>query len=183
VRQPSVRFRRLHFAEGTPWDSVLDRQSRSPERVLAPEIAAVLRAEMFKVVEIGTARRAFDSVVLSDGVKLPVGGKTGTGDNRLVAVGREGNRIRSTVRNRTATFVFILGDRFFGTITAYVPGEAAGNYEFTSALPVQAFKTLVQSFRPLIEGAAGASQPDELKARRLPRPASQPKPAPATNQG
>ena len=100
-----------------------------------------------------------------------------------MAVGREGNRIRSTVRNRTATFVFILGDRSFGTITAYVPGAAAGNYEFTSALPVQAFKTLVQSFRPLIEGAAGASQADELKARRLPRPAPQPKPSHATNQG
>ena len=87
------------------------------------------------------------------------------------------------VRNRTATFVFILGDRFFGTITAYVPGEAAGNYEFTSSLPVQAFKILVQSFRPLIEETAGAPREDDLKAERLPRPAPQPDPVHATNHG
>ena len=183
VRYPSVRIRELHFAAGSPVETILEPKLGPAERVLSPDVAAVLRREMFQTVESGTARRAYRSVILSDGTVLPVGGKTGTGDNRLVAVGRGGNRIRSTVRNRTATFVFILGDRFFGTITAYVPGEAAGNYEFTSALPVQAFKILVQSFRPLIEGAAGDSQADELKARRLPRPAPQPKPAPATNQG
>ena len=87
------------------------------------------------------------------------------------------------VRNRTVTFVFILGDRFFGTITAYVPGEAAGNYEFTSSLPVQAFKILVQSCRPLIEGAAGASPADDLKAGRLARPAPHPNPVRSANHG
>lgn len=183
VRYPSVRIRKLHFAAGSPVDTILEPKLSPAERVLSPDVAAVLRREMFQTVESGTARRAYRSVILSDGTVLPVGGKTGTGDNRLVAVGRAGNRIRSSVRNRTATFVFILGDRFFGTITAFVPGEAAGNYEFTSSLPVQAFKILVQSCQPLMEGAAGASQTDELKAKRLPRPAPQPKPVHATNQG
>ncbi len=166
VRQPSVRFRRLHFAEGTPWDSVLDRQPRSPERVLAPEIAAVLRAEMFKVVEVGTARRAFDSVVLSDGAKLPVGGKTGTGDNRIVVTLADRRRIDSSVMNRTATFVFLIGDRFYGVITAFVPGQEAGNYAFTSALPVQAFRTVVRSIQPLFEKGRrlGAAPTRELLA-------------------
>ena len=165
VRQPSVRFRRLHFAEGTPWDSILDRQPPSPERVLAPEIAAVLRAEMFKVVENGTARRAYGSVVLSDGVKLPVGGKTGTGDNRIVVTLADRRRIDSNVMNRTATFVFLIGDRFFGVLTAFVPGQEAGNYGFTSALPVQAFRTVVRSIQPLLEeGRPGSGPTHELLA-------------------
>ena len=157
VRQPGVRFRRLHFAEGTPWDSVLDRQPPAPERVLAPEIAAVLRAEMFKVVEIGTARRAHGSVVFSDGVSLPVGGKTGTGDNRIEVTLANRRRIDSKVMNRTATFVFLIGDRFFGVITAFVPGQEAGNYAFTSSLPVQAFRTVVRSIQPLLEEGRPAS--------------------------
>lgn len=153
VHQPSVRIRRLHFAEGTPWDSVLDRQPSPAERVLAPEIAAVVRAEMFNVVEKGTARRAYGSVVLSDGSKLPVGGKTGTGDNRIEIMLAGRRRIDGKVMNRTATFVFVIGDRFFGVITAFVPGQEAGNYGFTSALPVQAFRTVIRSIQPLLEVA------------------------------
>jgi membrane peptidoglycan carboxypeptidase len=166
VRQPSVRFRRLHFAEGTPWDSVLDRQPPAPERVLDPEIAAVLRAEMFKVVEVGTARRAYGSVVLNDDTKLPVGGKTGTGDNRIVVTLADRRRIDSNVMNRTATFVFLIGDRFFGVLTAFVPGQEAGSYGFTSALPVQAFRTVIRSIQPLFEERRrpGAAPAHELLA-------------------
>jgi membrane peptidoglycan carboxypeptidase len=155
VRQPAVRVRRLHFAEGTPWDSILDRQTAPLEQVLAPEIAAALRAEMFKVVENGTARRAFGSVVLSDGTKLQVGGKTGTGDNRIEITLASRRRIDSKVMNRTATFVFVIGDRFFGVITAFVPGQEAGNYGFTSALPVQAFRTVIRSIQPLLDSPGG----------------------------
>jgi hypothetical protein len=54
--------------------------------------------------------------------------------------------------NRTATFVFTIGDRYFGTITAYVPGEKAEAYEFTSSLPVQIFKTLAPKIAPVITG-------------------------------
>ena len=183
VRYPSVRIRELHFAAGSPVDTILEPKGSPAERVLSPDVAAILRRELFQTVETGTARRAYRSVILSDGTVLPVGGKTGTGDNRVVAVGRGGQRIGSSVRNRTATFVFILGDRFFGTITAYVPGEAAGNYEFTSSLPVQAFKTLIQSCRPLIEGAVGASPADGLKAGGVAGPAPEPDPVPATNHG
>ncbi len=183
VRYPSVRIRELHFAAGSPVDTILEPKGSPAERVLSPDVAAILRRELFQTVESGTARRAYRSVILSDGTVLPVGGKTGTGDNRVVAVGRGGRRIGSSVKNRTATFVFILGDRFFGTITAYVPGEAAGNYGFTSSLPVQAFKILVQSCRPLIEGTAGASPADGLKAGSVASPAPEPEPARATNHG
>jgi membrane peptidoglycan carboxypeptidase len=154
VRYPAARIDELHFAEGTPVDTTVEPKRKPGERVMPPEVASVLRQEMFKVVEKGTARRAFGSVVLSDGKVIPVGGKTGTGDNRIQFVQSNGQRTGSKVMNRTATFVFIIGDRFFGTITAYVPGEVAGDYGFTSALPAQAFKALAPAFRPLIEEAA-----------------------------
>jgi hypothetical protein len=53
--------------------------------------------------------------------------------------------------NRTAAFVFFIGDRFFGTVIAYVPGTQAAKYRFTSALPVQVFRHLVPALRPLLE--------------------------------
>jgi hypothetical protein len=49
------------------------------------------------------------------------------------------------VVDRTATFVFFLGDRFFGTITAYVPGAVAANYHFTRAIAVQLLKAIQNS--------------------------------------
>lgn len=46
----------------------------------------------------------------------------------------------SLARNRTATFVFYIGDDHFGTLTAYVPGSQSDKFRFTSALPVQVLK-------------------------------------------
>ena len=69
-----------------------------------------------------------------------MGGKTGTGDNRVEVFGAGGRLIKSRAVSRTATFVFFIGERYFGVITAYVPGETAQNYNFTSALPVQILK-------------------------------------------
>ena len=55
------------------------------------------------------------------------------------------------VVNRTATFVFLLGDRFYGTVTAFVQGERAAGYTFTSALAVQILKDLAPQLMPLVE--------------------------------
>ncbi|HEU4343303.1 MAG TPA: hypothetical protein VFU31_17270, partial [Candidatus Binatia bacterium] len=44
--------------------------------------------------------------------------------------------------NRTATFVFYIGDRYFGVVTAYVQGREAEKYQFTSALPVTLLKLM-----------------------------------------
>ena len=89
-------------------------------------------------------------VVLADGTPLVIGGKTGTGDNRVEPFGTHAAG-QSRVRNRTATFVFFIGDRFYGTITAHVGGTAAREYRFTSALPVQLFTQLVPIMRPILE--------------------------------
>jgi hypothetical protein len=67
--------------------------------------------------------------------------------------------ISQRVVDRTATFVFFLGDRFFGTITAYVPGTIAGTYHFTSALAVQLLRALEPQLDPLLEESAGEAAP------------------------
>jgi hypothetical protein len=45
--------------------------------------------------------------------------------------------VESRVVSRAATFIFLLDDRYFGTVTAYVPGSEAARFHFTSALPVR----------------------------------------------
>jgi hypothetical protein len=91
--------------------------------------------------------------VLPDGAVIPVGGKTGTGDNRFKTFAPGGALISQRVVNRTATFVFILGDRYYGTVTAFVPGADAAGYRFTSALAVQVLKDLSPQLLPLISGS------------------------------
>ena len=60
-----------------------------------------------------------------DGTVIPVGGKTGTGDQRFDVYGAGGRLIESRFVNRSATFVFNIGERFFGSMTAYVHGPDA----------------------------------------------------------
>lgn len=62
------------------------------------------------------------------------------------------------VVDRTATFVFFLGDRFLST-TAYVPGAIAGSYHFTSALAVQLLKALEPELEPLLKSPASEAAP------------------------
>jgi hypothetical protein len=49
-----------------------------------------------------------------------MGGKTGTGDQRFDVYGAGGRLIESRYVNRSATFVFNIGERFYGSMTAYV---------------------------------------------------------------
>ena len=152
VRRPSSRIEELRFAAGTPYEVVLRPRGGDAERVLAPQVAQAARREMVGVVEHGTGRRAAGAVVYADGSTATVGAKTGTGDNRFEEVDGRGRVIASRVVNRTGTFVFFVDDRFFGVVTAYVPGEEAAEYKFTSALPAQVFRSIAPSLRPLLEG-------------------------------
>jgi hypothetical protein len=103
------------------------------------------------VVSDGTAKRARTAFVRSDGSFIPVGGKTGTGDQRFDVYGAGGRLIESRYVNRSATFVFNIDERFFGSMTAYVRGPQSKDYDFTSALPVQLLTVLAPSLMPLIE--------------------------------
>jgi len=155
VYNPTLRVQKLHFAKDTPYETVMAPAQRQAERVLAPEVATALRRELAGVVEHGTATRVNRVFYGPDGSALEVGGKTGTGDNRYDVYNAEGDLMRSTVINRTATFVFFIGERFFGTITAYVAGSDAADYKFTSTLPVQVLKSLAPKLMPLINGSGG----------------------------
>ena len=139
VRLPSLRVTRLHFAEGTPYDTELTRAPNAGERVMEVAVAQALRGVLADVVQHGTARRVAGAFA-TDGTPSVVGGKTGSGDNRYKTFTKYGGVTSSRAVNRTATFVFYIGDRYFGVITAFVPGREAGGYEFTSSLPLSVLK-------------------------------------------
>lgn len=154
VRLPTRRIDELHFAEGTPYETRFLPDAERARRVMAPEVAAVLHEALQQVVEGGTARRLHGSFARDDGTPLALGGKTGTGNNRFETVTRTGQVIHSEARNRTATFVFYLGEDHFGTLTAYVAGQESDDFRFTSALPVQAFKGMEPILSPYLPPAA-----------------------------
>ena len=155
VRKPNARIQSLHFAATTPYETLLQYKPGKAEQVLAPEVAQAVRVAIREVVEDGTAKRVKQAFVRPDGSIIPVGGKTGTGDQRFDTFGAGGRLVKSRVVNRSATFVFNIDGRFFGTLIAYVPGAQAAAYDFTSALPVQLLKVLAPQLMPLINAAAG----------------------------
>jgi membrane peptidoglycan carboxypeptidase len=156
VKLPTGSISRLRFAEGTPYQTTLVRDAK-PVQVMAPEVAQTLRRVLIGVVAEGTASRLRGAYTAPDGsAALPVGGKTGTGDNRFDRFAAGGGILSSRAVDRTATFVFFLGDRFFGTVTAYVPGPDAARFTFSSALAVQLLKVLQPELQPLLAGAAEA---------------------------
>jgi len=165
VQYPVVRVDELQFASRTPYETLLRRKEFSGQRVLSAEIAAVVRRALIDVAERGSAQRIRGAFLRSDGTGIVVGGKTGTGDNRYDTYGGKGQLIESRVVNRAAVFVFFIGDRFFGTITAYVPGREAAGYGFTSSLPVQILKIMTPTLKPMIEKTGNANSPAKLDQR------------------
>ena len=163
VRLPTVRIDNLDFAINTPYETRLERMQTDGERVMRSEVANALRNALADVVENGTARRLKGVLTRDDGQPIMIGGKTGTGDNRIETVTRSGWVTSSTARNRTATFVFFLGPRHFGTLTAYVAGREAERFSFTSALPVQTLKGMLPMLQPYLLAEATACQPPEAE--------------------
>lgn len=152
LRRPSVLIERLRFAEGTPYHTVFEAESDAGERVMDATVAAVLRGALAEVVEQGTGRRFRSALHWSDGTAVTVGGKTGSGDNRYETFTSGGQLRSSRVVNRTATFAFYIGDRYFGVITAAVDGPAAQEYRFTSALPIAVLKLLAPQLEQRLAG-------------------------------
>ncbi|MFY0750092.1 transglycosylase domain-containing protein [Pseudomonas sp. NFX5] len=151
VREPTLRIDSLHFAVDTPYETRLVNNPDKGKRVMPSEVATALRGALSQVVDAGTAKRVSGSFKLPDGTPLAMGGKTGTGDNRIEAIGAGGRILSSKAINRTATFVFYIGDRHFGTLTAFVPGSGAQNFTFTSALPVQVLKGMAPVLMPYLQ--------------------------------
>ncbi|WP_350612416.1 transglycosylase domain-containing protein [Pseudomonas sp. HY7a-MNA-CIBAN-0227] len=151
VREPTLRIDSLHFAAGTPYETRLINDPNRSKRVMPSDVASALRAALSQVVDAGTAKRVSGSFKLADGTPLTMGGKTGTGDNRIEAIGAGGRILSSKSINRTATFVFYIGEQHFGTLTAFVPGSSAQTFTFTSALPVQVLKGMAPLLTPYLQ--------------------------------
>ncbi len=159
VRLPTIRIDSLHFAARTPYEVQLGFNASAGERVMRPEVARALKKALGQVVAEGTARRLNGSFVKADNSPLQVGGKTGTGDNRVATQVIRGKTVASTATSRTATFVFYLGDSYFGTLTAFVPGKGADDFSFTSALPLQVLKGMAPILRPYVVKTTPMCQP------------------------
>lgn len=142
VRLPVLRAGELFAAAGTPYETHFAANPRAGERILPLEVARTARRALALVVEGGTARRLDQVFIQKDGTPVVIGGKTGTGDHRFETYGRGGVLLSSRVVSRSGTFVFYIGERHFGTLTAYVKGPQAASYRFTSALPTQVLKRL-----------------------------------------
>jgi membrane peptidoglycan carboxypeptidase len=151
VRQRAIRIERLRFAEGTPYETLLAARRDKATRVLPSEVTTVVRRAMEDVVQNGTGRRVYQSIHDPEGNPVAIGGKTGTGDHVRKTVGARGEVLKSEAVSRTATFAFLLGDRFYGVIGAYVKGPESADYKFTSALATQVFKLLTPALAPLLE--------------------------------
>ncbi|MHB0974768.1 MAG: transglycosylase domain-containing protein [Thiobacillus sp.] len=184
VRAPTVSLTGLHFAAGTPYDTRLSRKPAKGERLLPVEVAQTVRRALAHVVEGGTAGRLAGALKDPAGRPITMGGKTGTGDHRFETYGKRGQLIDSRVVSRSATFVFYLGDRYFGTLTAVVEGEQAGRYGFTSSLTAQMLKTLLPQLQlHLYSGSAGQPKPaPEAAAPPRPKPAPVAPRAPVTEK-
>ena len=157
LRKPIQKIDSLHFAAGTPYETMVEHAKADKfEQVISPEVARTAADAIREVVAIGTAKRVKSAFVGGDGNIILVGGKTGTGDQRFDVYGAGGRLIESRFVNRSATFVFNIGERFFGSMTAYVHGPDAAHYDFTSALPVQLLVTLAPTLMPMIDPEAAA---------------------------
>ena len=150
VRVPMASLSGLHFAANTPYDTRLSPKPPKGERLMPAEVAQTVRRVLAQVVESGTAVRLAGTLKDPAGQPLTMGGKTGTGDHRFERYGKAGQLLESRVVNRTATFVFYLGDHHFGTLTALVQGAQAGQFGFTSSLTAQILKTLLPQLKPLL---------------------------------
>ncbi len=159
IHLPTYRVEELHFAGGTPYETRMAREGFVGERVLPSAVATVLREAMIDVVEEGTARRTRGAVRTPDGTFLSIGAKTGTGDNRYRVFAPGGRLLESRSVNRTSTLVFFIGDRYYGVVSAYVPGAEADRFRFTSALPSQILRELGPVIEALIREGGDVEEP------------------------
>ena len=162
VRYPEVRVESVAFARGTPYETNFAPAPRAPQRVLAADVARRVRAALGDVVAHGTARRVASTFLTPAGDAILVAGKTGTGDHRYKTFARGGALTGERVVNRSAVFVFVIGERHFGVVTAYVAGAGASEYRFTSALPLEVLRALSPAIAKLVGAAPIVRTADAL---------------------
>lgn len=146
IMYPKTSISIINIGKGTPFESSFEFNGGQKKRVLSSEVASIAKEGLLNIVSKGTAIRLKDGIKIGDEI-LQVGGKTGTGDHRYVIY--RGGKKEKRVVNRTATFMFILGDKYYGVVSVLVPGIEAASFNFTSALPVQILKNLAPELENL----------------------------------
>jgi membrane peptidoglycan carboxypeptidase len=170
VRLPMVSLTELRFAQNTPFETRFKPNKPEGERLLPVEVVRTVRKALSLVVNGGTAGRLQGVLKDDSGKEIIIGGKTGTGDHRYQQYGAGGQLLESRVVNRTGTFVFYLGERYFGTLVALVPGPQAGQYEYTSALTAQILKTLLPQLKVALFSSPAAAPQAAIPVVPLPEP-------------
>lgn len=160
-RRPTIDMRRLSFAPITPYETALEPSAKADAQVMRASVARLLRNVLAEVVKNGTARRLNNAFRDADGSTIPIGGKTGSGDNRFETFFRDGTLRSARAVSRTAGFVFYLADRWFGVITASVAGPHSEEYTFTSSLPLAVLRLLAPTL-----GAAVRDEPAQPEPRQ-----------------
>jgi membrane peptidoglycan carboxypeptidase len=156
---PPTRIHQLRFAGDTPYETAMKASELKTRRVLPETVARAILPILAKVVETGTAVR-LSGAYKTGGRPLIVGGKTGSGDNRFDTTGAGGQVVSSRPVDRTAVFVFYIGDRYYGVLTALVRGKESGEYGFTSSLPVAILKLLAPDIERVWPGSPKAAPKD-----------------------
>lgn len=159
VRVQAPQLRRIAIGPMTPYHTAFSATQPSEERLMSPLVARTMREVLAGVVDHGTATRVRNAFVNADSTALAMGGKTGSGDNRFDTFGKGGRLISSRAVSRTAAFVFYLGRKHYGVITAGVYGPEAKNYSFTSALPLSVLKLLAPAIQDRMIGVAHRVHP------------------------
>jgi cell division protein FtsI/penicillin-binding protein 2 len=142
----------LTFAAGTPYETRFKPREDAGQPVLSPAIVEQVRTLLRDVVQGGTAKRLVAGLPVGDGRALVVRGKTGTGDQRFNVYAHGGGLVESRKVNRTATFVFMIGARYYGAVTAYAHEPYAARYAYTSAMAVQLLSSLGPTLGPVLDG-------------------------------
>ncbi len=150
LRKPVARLESVVFARDTPYETRLAYRPQPAQRVLDPAVARTVRQTLIGVVQEGTGRRLKGAFAMDDGSPVEVGGKTGTGDHRYYTYDKGGAQVTSRVVSRSATLMFLLGDRYYGTVMVFVNEPYAADYRFTSALPSQLLKAMAPSLVSLL---------------------------------
>ncbi|WP_118180303.1 transglycosylase domain-containing protein [Paraburkholderia phosphatilytica] len=150
-QSPTHSVSELDFAEGTPYATKFTHAPAEQKPMFSADIARVVRSMLRDVVQGGTGKRLADGITYADGRTLEVYGKTGTGDQRFDVYAPGARLIESRKVNRSATFLFVIGGRYYGSLTAWVHEPYAAHYDFTSAMSVQLLKSLAPALQPLLD--------------------------------
>ena len=142
VRMPTDLDRAAALCRGHALRDGHEALTPSPSASCLMRWRQVAKRALTGVVQEGTARRLIGTYKAADGTPIcRSAARPAPATTVIDHFGAGGGIIGSRVVDRTGTFVFFLGDRFFGTVTAYVPGPEAARFSFTSGLAVQLLKS------------------------------------------